>query len=219
VKTAILIPSLNRPQRLVEVVNNIHDTTPEDHFLLFMVSDPASKDILADLGELYWDDSNAADQRYVTRNNKLVRYIGDADYVFFDSDDVKHHPKWLTRAIAPTLQGAKLVVVNDLHNANGTQALITADYIEHAVFDAPGNVFHGGYIHNFADTEQYATAMAQGVYASARDSIVEHLHPVFHGPGALPWDSTYEGAREGWQHDAALYEARMAKMKALLAAR
>jgi hypothetical protein len=36
---AILVPSLNRPQNLKALVENIHETTPEEHFIVFCVSD------------------------------------------------------------------------------------------------------------------------------------------------------------------------------------
>ena len=85
--TAILLPSLNRPQRLRETVANIHQNTREPHFILFCVSDKESMDILDELDEWYLDDSNAEDRRYVTRMNKLLKFLDDAKTIFFGSDD------------------------------------------------------------------------------------------------------------------------------------
>lgn len=209
---AILVPSLNRSQNLRRTVASIHDNTPEQHFILFMVSDPESMAILDELGEWYIDDSLADDHRYVTRMNELIGYIDDAKTVFFGSDDVLHRPEWLSRALAVMDRGPAVVVVNDLRNPNGTQAVVRSDYIPTAVFDAPGLAFHPGYLHNFADSEMFATAASRGLYARAMNSIVEHLHPVFGSQNSDHWDDTYVNAQKGWDHDRALFEERMKRM-------
>lgn len=207
--TAILIPSLNRPQNLERMVTQIHAGTDEEHGLLFCVSDDQSKEVLTDLGEWFIDDSNTEDRRYVTRMNKLIRSVGEAKTIFFGSDDVIHHPGWLRAALKVMATGPEVVVVNDLRNANGTQALVRTSYLDRAVFDAPGEAFHGGYLHNFADTEQFYTAQKRGVFARAMGSYVEHLHPLFQNMRANPWDSTYTNAMHGWTHDSELYNARI----------
>lgn len=210
---AVLVPSLNRPQRLRETVASIHAATPEAHYRLFCVSDAESKDILTELGEWFIDDAEADDQRYVTRMNKLTTHIGDAKTIFFGSDDVRFRPGWLTQALRVLTLGPSVVVVNDLRNPNGTQAVIRSTYLKDAVFDAPGDAFHRGYLHNFADTEMFFTAFKRQVIARAMESVVEHLHPVFGGPDAIPWDSTYEGAVWGWDHDQKLFRARAAMIR------
>lgn len=210
---AILVPSLNRPQRLREVVANIHDNTPEPHRILFCVGEQKSKDILDELGEWYLDDTDDPDKRYVTRMNKLVGHIGDAKTIFFGSDDVVHHTGWLSAAHRIMEQGPSVVVVNDLRNANGTQAVIRAEYLAYAVFDDPGKAFHPGYRHNFADNEMFITAHNRGAYARALNSFVEHLHPLFGQENALPWDSTYANAQAGWDHDEELFRQRAASIE------
>lgn len=207
--TAILLPSLDRPQNLLRATANIHDNTDGTHCILFCVSDPESKRILDSLGEWYLDDSDVADHRYVTRMNKLIEVLpDDVDTMFFGSDDVIHHERWLSRALK-VLARSPLVVVNDLRNQSGTQALIRREYLEHAVYDEPGLAFHPGYRHNFADTEQFFVANHRGQYARAMDSHVEHLHPLFGAPGSMPWDATYRQAQVGWDQDARRYEQRI----------
>ena len=214
---AILVPSLNRPQRLVELVNNIREATPEDHRVLFCVSDPQSIRILTEMGEWFLDDSEDEDRRYVTRMNKLIREIGDARTIFFGSDDIRFHTGWLTKALKVMDQGAEVVVVNDLRNPNGTQALVKVSYLDRAVFDSPGMAFHPGYHHNFADTEQFFTAYKRGVYARALDSYVEHLHPLFNAPNSIPWDETYKnGALANWDVDQALFQQRAQQIDQLV---
>lgn len=212
--TAILVPSLDRPQFLRRLVANIHEATPEEHFIAFCVSDDESKRILDELNEWYLDDSASEDRRYVTRMNKLVGFLDDAATVFFGSDDVVHHPGWLSRALAVMATGPSVVVVNDLHNMAGTQAVVRRDYLDRAVFDHPGLAFHPGYRHNFADNEMFFTASQRGEFAWAKDSIVEHLHPLFHSANSVPWDDTYRNAQKGWAED----ERRWKERQALIAA-
>jgi hypothetical protein len=206
--TAILIPSLDRPQRLHQLVENIHANTPEEHFILFCVSDVESQAILDHLGEWYLDDSDCDDRRYVTRMNKLIEHLDDAKTMFFGSDDVVHHSGWLRQALMVMSTGPSCVVVNDLRNMAGTQAVMRREYLERAVFDAPGLAFHPGYLHNFADNEQFWTAQVNSTFARAYDSHVEHLHPIYRQPGGAEWDSTYENAGKGWAHDEALWRER-----------
>jgi hypothetical protein len=206
--TAILVPSLNRPQRLRDTVSNIHANTAEDHVLLFCVSDRESMDILDELDEWYLDDSDVQDRRYVTRMNKLLKYLDDARTIFFGSDDVIHHRGWLTNALRLMETGPSCVVMNDLHNMAGTQALVRREYLERAVFDAPGQAFHHGYKHNFADNEMFWTASVQHELAQAHDAIVEHLHPGFASPNSVPWDDTYRNALAGWVEDEQRWKER-----------
>jgi glycosyltransferase involved in cell wall biosynthesis len=204
---AILIPSLNRPQRLAETIKQIHTSTPEEHRILFCVSDDESKEILTQAGEAFIDDSHVEDRRYVTRMNKMIHEIGGAKSVFFGSDDVIHHPGWLRAAMKVMAEGPEVVVVNDLRNRNGTQALVAANYLSRAVFDDPTAAFHPGYHHNFADTEQFLTAQYRGVFARALGSYVEHLHPIFANRN-IGWDSTYQVAIDGLDHDRELFAFR-----------
>lgn len=207
--TAVLIPSLNRPQYLERVATQVHQNTGEEHTTLFCVSDDWSKEVLTNLGEWFLDDSDVEDRRYVTRMNKLIREAGEARTIFFGSDDVIFHPGWLRAALKVMSMGPEVVVVNDLRNPNGTQALVKTDYLERAVFDAPGEAFHPGYRHNFADTEQFYTAARRGVYARALQSYVEHLHPIFTDARHVAWDQTYEDAATHFEEDRARFEHRV----------
>lgn len=215
---AILVPSLNRPQNLKRAVENIHEATPESHFILFCVSDIDSMEILDELGEWYLDDSDVDDHRYVTRMNKLVMdgYLDDARTIFFGSDDVIHHPGWLSEALTVMDEGPSVVVCNDLHNSAGTQAVVRREYLKRAVFDHPGLAFCPDYHHNFADNEMFLTASLQGELAYAAKAIVEHLHPVWRANNSLPWDTTYINAQKGWTQDAALWAERAKKIEQAL---
>lgn len=208
---AILVPSLNRPQRIIETAANIHRNTPQPHTILWMVSDPESIEILTELDEPFIDDSAADDRRYVTRMNVLAREARQRGVktMFFGSDDVVHHSGWFEAAVAVMESlGKSVIVVNDLHNPQGTQALIRTEYLDLAVIDSPGDAFHTGYLHNFADNEMFYTASRRGQIARAFASHVEHLHPHWQSHNSIAWDSTYQVAIDGWAHDEALFRRR-----------
>lgn len=212
---AVLLPSLGRPHRLEAVVANIRRTTPEDHMILACVGDPESLEILTRLGVYAFDDTGSEDKRYVTRMNRLseVSVAFNAKTVFFGSDDVIHHHGWLSNALEVMAGPGEpsVVIVNDLHNSQGTQALVASDYLDRTVFDDPSVAFHPGYLHQFADTEMFLTAAVKGQAARAMTSIVEHLHPVWKSANALPVDETYKNAQSWkvWRHDSALWEERL----------
>lgn len=215
--TAILIPTLNRPFRIEITLQSLAAATPEPYRVHWCASDPDSLATLSRLGEFVLDDSDSEDRRYVTRMNKLVRVLDpDVDTMFFASDDIRFHPGWLKEALRVLGQGWQEVVVNDLRNANGTQGLIRREYLDLAVFDAPGDAFHGGYLHNFADTEQFFTATKRGVITRALASFVEHLHPLFTNREAIAWDKTYTNAMAGWDQDNARFNERVARINELL---
>lgn len=209
-RTAILIPSLNRPQLLARLIDNIGRSTPEPHYIYLMVSDDESVSIARKAGVDYHDDSWREDRRYVTRMNQMVHELRtDTGWVFFGSDDVDFKPGWLGNALRVGESLNKAVIVgNDLRNRNGTMALMRTDYLSRSVYDEPGNAFYSGYMHNFADTEQFDTATLQGEFARAMHSEVEHLNPVFRHSRSIPYDPTYALSDHGKEQDRALYLQR-----------
>ena len=230
-RTAILIPSLGRADRVERVHGNIEQNTPEEHTQFWMVTEEEGYAeklfLLMPTNLTYHLDDDDPDKRYVTRMNKLASLVRDLsdlgpdyayDYVFFGSDDVVHHPRWLKNAIdvMESTEGCSVVVVNDWHNANGTQALVRTSYLPLAVYDDPSVAFHPGYRHNFADTEMFLTAELRGAKAYASGAVVEHLHPVFQSANAIAWDDTYLNAGKGWHEDARLFEARSAAIREAL---
>lgn len=216
-RTAVLIPSLGRAEHARWVHGNIEQNTPEPHEQLWCYSgeDYETELCVPDVPRIRDDELD--DKRYVTRMNKLAAWAVERgnDYVFFGSDDVIHHPFWLSRAldVMENAPDAEVVVVNDLRNPQGTQALVRTSYLPLAVFDDPTSAFHPGYLHNFADTEMFFTARMRGVCYRAMDSHVEHLHPLHNKNGPRKWDKTYDDAQSNWNHDQKLWEARKRRIE------
>lgn len=118
-------------------------------------------------------------------------------WLFITGDDVTFHPGWLDELLrVASATGAQVVGSNDLANPrseDGSHAphlLISRQYIaeQGASWDGPGIVCHEGYRHMFVDDELVTVAKQRGVFAFAREAIVEHLHPV---AGKAEMDATY----------------------------
>lgn len=201
--TAIFVPSLNRPHRIKGLVLNIREMTPEPHTIYFVVSDDESAQILDGLNVKYWFDEG--DTRYVTRMNFLYKNTTEP-FMFMGSDDILFHKNWLANALA-RMDDYSVVVGDDLLNSNGTMALIKRQYIDEqsGCVDTPKVLFYPNYGHDFADTEQFETAMRRGVFTRAHDSRVEHLH--WSSNKSLK-DATYELSASRSQDDLALYLSR-----------
>jgi hypothetical protein len=214
---AVLLPSLGRPHRLEGAASNIHLNTDLDHEILWCVGGIHSRQILDGLGERYLDDTDDEDKRYVTRMNKLIVWAKEEGFksAFFGSDDVIHHDGWLTEALTRMEALEKsVIVVNDLRNPNGTQAVVRLDYQPFLVFDDEDAAFHPGYHHNFADTEMFLTAAKYKQLGRAMESRVEHLHPIYQNQTSRPWDDTYRNAFTHWEADGKLFHERVAALEA-----
>jgi hypothetical protein len=110
-------------------------------------------------------------------------------------------------------QERAVIVVNDLRNPNGTQAVIRLDYQPFLVFDDEDAAFHPGYHHNFADTEMFITAAKYEQLGRAMESRVEHLHPIYQNDASRPWDDTYRNAFTHWEQDGKLFNDRIATLR------
>jgi len=216
--TAILTPSLGRPQYFRSVVENIERATPEPHTQIWCIGEPGYHLDYPPHSLMVLDDTTDPDKRYVARMNKLAlaaRMVVGVEFIFFGQDDVIYHDGWLSAAMGWMVEGVDVVLVNDDRKEKGTQALMRSSYAGLAVFDDPTAVFHPGYVHNFADDEQHETARQRGVLAMAPDSHVEHLNPLLRA-GDRQYDDTYRLAQGKWSHDAQLFGQRMARMKDVL---
>jgi len=139
----------------------------------------------------------------------------NSPWCFTAADDVRFHPGWDRAALQA---GTRVVGTNDLHSPavqtgkHATHILFARSYIEECggTFDGTGAVFCEQYDHQFVDNEFIATAKARGEWSFARDSVVEHLHPVW---GKASWDATYEKAFRATAADTRLFTARSHKLQ------
>lgn len=202
-KIAIFIPSLNRPNKLEALVNNIRENTSLPYKAYFMVSDNESVKILDRLGQSFYKDCD--DTRYVTRMNFLYKNTTEP-YMFMGSDDICFHKNWDIEAMK-VAKDYPFVVGEDMFNQHGTMAFISRKYIKKhsGCIDVPDVLFYPGYQHNYADTEQFGTAQFRGVFARCLDSVVEHQH---YGSGKSSFDPTYAKSNNSSGIDKLLFESR-----------
>lgn len=207
---AVIVPVLGRPHRAGPFMESLREST--DSAAVYAVandSDAASQSawIAAKANVLY--------SPYVTFAEQVNYAYGitHEPWLFLTGDDVVFHPGWadeLLRVAAAT--GAQVVGSNDLTNARAEEGshsphmLISRQYIADvgASWDGPGVVCHEGYRHMFVDDEIVTAAKQRGVFAYAKDAIVEHLHPVAEKSEV---DATY---RLGWSY-AELDKSRFAE--------
>lgn len=131
-------------------------------------------------------------------------------------DDVRFHAGWLDHAQAMGGDRFHVVGTNDLANPrvtsghHATHMLVRRSYVDEtgSSWDGPGVVAHEGYRHWFVDDEIVTAAKQRGVWSMALGSRVEHLHPLF---GKGEQDAVYELGQSHVDHDAALFNARLAE--------
>lgn len=181
---AIIVPVLGRPQRVEPLLASIAAATPGAHSVLFVADD----DDTIELGELArcgasWITSEPG-ACYARKVNLGIAATAEP-VIFQAADDLHFHAGWNERAQARYANRRIHVVgTNDLYNPrvvhgrHSTHSMVSRAYIEqHGTIDEPGKLMHEGYGHCYCDDEMVQTARFRRAYATARDSIVEHLHP------------------------------------------
>jgi hypothetical protein len=211
-KVAVLIPTLGRPQKMRENVENLYDVTKKDEIdIVFIVEkdDTPSIEMSRNLDAITLINQRC--KSFAGAVNTAVRTLTH-NYFFGASDDFLFHENWL-----PPLMNLSeyfgMVGPEDLGNPDvragkiAVSYLISRNYIPRACVGFPEDLLFEGYRHNFTDTELTATAIANGEYAFCPDSIVEHMHPFFNKSAV---DDTYQLSLNHMDnsHDATLFESR-----------
>ncbi len=197
---AVVVPVLNRPNHAAPIMESLRAST-ENAAVYAVVSERDTRT------ESAWivAGANVLTSPLMTFPEK-VNYaysVTGEPWLFLTGDDVKFHAGWaeeLLRVAAGT--GALVVGSNDLANprsedgSHSPHMLISRQYIadQGASWDGRGVVCHEGYRHMFVDDEIVTVAKQRGVFAFAKDAVVEHLHPV---AGKAEVDATY---RLGWSY-------------------
>jgi hypothetical protein len=212
---AVLIPVLGRPHRVAPLVESLNLSVEQERsegwivrtvFVCTPGDDAEIAAVRAHEDELLFYDGG-----YAAKCNHATRMV-DADWYLTAADDLRFHPGWLSAAIdVHEKTGAPVVGTNDLHNPSvisglyATHLLVHRNYLERGTIDEPGLLMHEGYDHNCVDTELVETAKSRGMFAFAKDSRVEHLHPIWKG---APDDATYRKGRERHVQDRRLLAVR-----------
>ena len=165
-----------RAEKIPGLSKNIEETTPLSHRVLWACTvGSRCYTSLCGGNELILVDGGGS---WGERINTLF-FSTRSPYVFLGADDVIFHDGWLDAALETMQDVDGVVAVNDLHNPNGTLALVSRRYIEEesGCIDVEGVVIYPGYFHNYSETELFETAKSRGRFAYCEESVVEHLHP------------------------------------------
>jgi hypothetical protein len=216
---AILVPVLGRPQRVQPLIESIWENTVTPHRVVFIASEPDSDELGAitraavlghcDISLLIIPGPEPGD--YARKINIAYRDSIEP-WLFQGSDDLRFHQGWDTAALAVAEQTGKGVIgTNDLGNPmtmrgrHATHSLVARWYADqHGTIDQPGEILHEGYHHCWVDNELVQTAWHRNQFAFARESHVEHLHPIWpDGKGGRKGvdDATYRRGQERYRED------------------
>lgn len=211
---AIYIPTLGRFEKLIPLVKNIAETTTVPYVIHFATDEPEAIKILQEANDPHVRIGITQEdcKSYAKRINKLYDLTPndvDSEYIFTGSNDIKFTNGWDVELLKEmSIPGVGVVAANDLFNPNGTNFLISRNYINSVggTFDGTkGKVFHE-YTHNFCDTELVAKAMAANAYRFAQKAIVEHNHPV---AKKAEDDWVYQLGRKSFSDDQKTFESRL----------
>jgi hypothetical protein len=138
-------------------------------------------------------------------------------FVFLGATDLNFKPGWDAAALCVAeATGAGVIGTDDMGNGlvragkHATHPLVRRSYIEElggTFNEEPGVVYAECYDHQAVDNELVFVAQERGQWAFARDSKVEHLHPLWL---KSPMDPTYEKALARGKQDIQIFGQRRA---------
>jgi len=209
-KTAVLIPTLNRPHKLSGIVDNLKKTT-KNYTLYFILEkdDVQSQEVAKALDCMVLINNGGTFASAI--NHAFL--VTTEPYLFLSADDCVYHAGWLDEALKLMTDDVGVVGTNDLSNnpviVNGTMSvnsLVSRKYLDEFTGTIDKSYpFLYNYGHNYTDQELVETAQFRGKYAHAYKSHVEHKHWVHK---TAPMDSTYQIAIDRNGKDTETFNSR-----------
>jgi len=199
----IVIPTYRRIANILRTYDQLKDFN-----VLFVCheSDIESQQTVRNLGLIpimdYQPPSgvNATNRGYWAATSSLI-VIGQ--------DDFNWHDGWLEAAEAyeKPVVGFNDGYVGHEETQHSVGWLVNRAYVEiYSLANGfPNSIFCPLYKKNYADDELNETVKNRGMFAYARDALVEHLHPGF---GKAPQDDTYAVLDQFSEQDHQLYLSR-----------
>lgn len=216
-RVSCLIPVLNRPQRVREVLDSIAQSEREASLHpLFLVNNDDQAEIHA-LIEAKAPYMVVGSMRkpgdYSIKINLGITYT-DTDWIFAGADDLVFHYGWADEAIRVGEEsGKRFVATNDQSNPlvikgrHATHPLVHRSYIvELGTIDEKRKLYHENYGHMWIDAEATHTAISRDEFIAATRSIVKHMHPIYNRH--VQMDDVYRIGMETQVADRELYTQR-----------
>jgi hypothetical protein len=210
---AVIVPVLGRPSRVAPLLESFRVATSDNDARIYFVaqrSDTAEVEEIMRLGHepILVDDHDRSWCRKINRGYERTT----EPWLLLGADDLDFHIGWVDIVRRLLLSHPGVIGTNDLGNPNtmkgntSTHPLVRRAYAKICgTADERDRVLHGGYDHNYPDTELVATARARSLYIHRADCIIEHLHPAW---GKAATDETYLLGQRRVQQDAALFTQR-----------
>jgi hypothetical protein len=206
----VLVPVLNRPQRVAPTIDAFEATVP-DARILFLADSDDREEIAA--VEADWRADLELCEPGTGYGPKINRgaAVTDSPLLFLGADDLEPQPGWFETACAHLEDGVQVVGVNDMLPRDApwpTAFVVTAEYAQLPAIDGKPGPLASVYRHGPCDHELVVTATHRGVFAYAEDAHVRHLHPRW---GLADWDSTYMMGERSLAPDWRVWEERRAR--------
>lgn len=208
----ILVPMLGRAHRVAPLLESIDATCKARVLFLVTPGDTAVHEAVDRAGRERLEVAKLPRGDYARKINAGYRATTEP-LLFLAACDLRFHPGWYEAAIAKLTRGIGVVGTNDLGSprviagTHSTHSLVVREYADrYGTIDGPGEILYEGYPHEYVDDELVGTAKSRGMWATAVDSHVEHLHPNWHAD--VPMDAIYAGQRKRMRAGAALYQVR-----------
>ncbi len=206
----LLIPVLRRPQNAQPLVDSIHRNTCVDHQVVFICSADDEAEIAA--CKVTNAHVEMIDRDGYAEKINHGAWLSGADFVFLGADDLRFHLGWDIEAIRVwDTTGMPVIGTNDLGNPSvmagkhATHSLVHHSYLAQGTIDDTTKLLHEGYAHNWVDTEFVETAISRAAFDFAKESHVEHLHPIWK-KGVN--DPVYALGRERYHDDRRIFMRR-----------
>lgn len=214
-KIAIIIPTLDRAEKLQRVIDNIHENTSVPHTIYFIIekSDLASKKKIKELGEKFIFNEG---KLYVGAINTGYRKTKEP-FVMAGSDDLDYSKDWDVITLED-FKDKKIGMIGypdewpiSKTGLHGSHFSVRRTYIEKqsGVEDEKNVIYFSGYWHQHCDIETENTAQKRRAWKQSK-AIITHLH---WSTGKQPIDPTYEKSIACNPHDWAVYCKRRYKFE------
>jgi hypothetical protein len=209
---AVLVPTVNRADKLQALVADIHATTTTPHrvYLVMEDWDTDSIDVADQLDTVdvigtFGSNAAAVNGGYRASTEPFMAIV---------NDDCRFIEDWDTAALAHMSDTIHIVGINQGNGVCTSFSMARRSYIqEHSgVFDQPDTLYHE-YVSQFPDTEFAEYARARGVWEDAPESLIEHMHWTF---GKSAMDANYEKAQATFGVDQPVFEERRRQWTAAL---
>lgn len=201
---AVLVPTINRAEKLAGLVENIHGVTAADH-RIYLVMERDDRDSLDAAARLDVESIVGEFGSCSVALNAGYRESTEP-FVAITNDDCVFHRGWDAALVCFRRPNVHVVGLNDGSGDCKCFSLVRRAYIEaeSGVFDKPNTLFHT-YQSQGPDTEFAFYAILRGVWVDAPGCVVEHRN---WRNGANPDHPNYVKARRTINADLAEYERR-----------